>query len=595
MSFIRRTSPSLVLLAFLVLAAGCQDSSDPTTDTDTSEQQQSVATEGEKCRSRLAGAIRRLKPENFAHLSRREQASSGLNAWLASCAGDELMAMTVSDQTLSYLPASVKPMLTAPRFSVPDTQFIRDCLAMRSLADALSERIGDAEGYADPETGRIVGVFDWVVRNISLLADSEERVALELFDVLLTGRGTAEDRAWVFAEILRQREIDAVIIRPSEEATAETNAVDKSGQAVIDRAKWLVAVVAGERVLLFDPVAGVPVYDSPNPSLAVDSPAGMSVLEGSDRWQNLMIHPVAQTIAFSNRMYVLQEQLAAEDAAVFYEELAGGTTEILPLLDRVKSAGGPLFADAKIEVWTYPDEQVAAAASRVSEDQLAYAGVMKPFDAPFERQDEAEIPNINELSRLPEELTPEEREEALATRLYEEFARAVQSSDDLFGVASGKLKKARIRQVLGGDLAVTIQQLQQIRLASMQTSVSFRVPGDLFPDGREVYVVNMPPAIFEVNQSATSSCLYWTALAQYEQHQHGAAIATLQNYRRQYPGGQWQYASLLYEGLAEEALGNREAAVARLKEADQPDNPERQRVQTLIGFLQPGSPDAEPE
>ena len=578
-------SPLLVASAIAFWTCGCTESGNPSAQNSGDNGQQSELTEAEKCRTRLSSAIRRLQPETFALLSSRDPAANGLNAWLASCGGEQLMEMEVSEPTLTVLPASLHPIISAPRFSISDTQYIRDCIGMRRLADELGRRSGSGATEED----RIGSTFDWVVRNVSLTGNDEQQFPLELFDVLTLGRGTPEDRAWILAELLRQREIDVVIIRPN----GESSGANDESESLIETADWLLAVVLASDVFLFDPVSGMPVADPNDTAVVAPAPAGLEVLEGSDRWKKITIQVVAQPMAFATRMFVLQEQLAAEDSAVFYEELAGGTTEIRPLVERVRSAGGELFANASIELWDYPEQQAAAAASRAQDQELAYAQLMKPFDAPFERRDMRKVPDLADFSRMPEELSAEEREAKLESQLTAELVNAFQSSDTMFGVPSHRLRKIRIRQVMGGDLAASIRELQQIRLASMEVSVSFRITEAIarelsLPPDQEIFEFPMPPAILNVNRSATGACLYWTAVCQIEQQQYGAAIATLQNYRRQYPDGQWKYASLVQEGLAELAEGNTQAAVDRLNEANQPDFPEQSRVQSLLKRLSPG-------
>ena len=369
--------------------SGCSGPETSSTEQATDDSQQTQLTEAEKCRSRLTSGIRRMQPESFAQLSRREQAASGLNAWLASCGGEQLMAMQVSDQTLGLLSDSLHPMITAPRFSISDTPYIRDCIAMKRLADSLSERRGSGE----TEAKRIATAFDWVVRNVNLMAEDEQRVPLEMFDVLMTGRGTAEDRAWIMAEILRQREIDAVIIQPADVSDPEIN----SEQSLIETASWLLAVVLGEQVYLFDPATGTAVAQTNDQDVVSPAPAGLDLLKESDRWKQMTILVVAQPMAFAKRMFVLQEHLSADDSAVFYEELAGGTTEIRPLIERVRSAGGALFENASVELWQYPEQQTAAAASRAEDQELQYDRLMKPFDAPFERRGSAGCPGPGRL------------------------------------------------------------------------------------------------------------------------------------------------------------------------------------------------------
>ena len=157
-------SPLLVASAIAVWTCGCTESGNPSAQNSADNGQQSELTEAEKCRTRLSSAISRLQPETFALLSSRDPAANGLNAWLASCGGEQLMEMEVSEPTLTVLPASLHPIISAPRFSISDTQYIRDCIGMRRLADELGRRSGSGATEED----RIGSTFDWVVRNVSL-------------------------------------------------------------------------------------------------------------------------------------------------------------------------------------------------------------------------------------------------------------------------------------------------------------------------------------------------------------------------------------------------------------------------------------------
>ena len=161
---------------------------------------------------------------------------------------------------------------------------------------------------------------------------------------------------------------------------------------------------------------------------------------------------------------------------------------------------------------------------------------MRPFDAPFERKPFA-TESMEELTTVPEELSKEQREALLQQRLMENFARVMQSSEDKFGKPSKRLLKTRVKQILGDQDGGVIQQLQQIRITSMESVLRVQVPAEVRAQygWPEFIAIPFPQMIREVNLSSTGSSLYWTAIRQLERGDVGAAITTLMNYRRQYP------------------------------------------------------------
>lgn len=100
-------------------------------------------------------------------------------------------------------------------------------------------------------------LFDWIARNIQIVPDAEEqllsdgpdRLPLLPCEVLLLGRGTVWERAWVFTLLCRQQKLDAAVL-----------ALPVAGGLRL----WCVAVLVekgpGQRNLyLFDPALGVPI------------------------------------------------------------------------------------------------------------------------------------------------------------------------------------------------------------------------------------------------------------------------------------------------------------------------------------------------
>ena len=128
-------------------------------------------TQGEKCRKKLTAAIRRVDPESLSFQANPERAINGLNAWLASCARDELAGIEPGEATLSLV--GDNPRTTARRFTANDSTYIRDCLLLKDLTTAIWSRIPavDDEGSAaGKDVRRVEGLFTWLCRNISILS-----------------------------------------------------------------------------------------------------------------------------------------------------------------------------------------------------------------------------------------------------------------------------------------------------------------------------------------------------------------------------------------------------------------------------------------
>lgn len=572
-----RTTGFLILTcaAASAVLSGCTRSSDPVTSStqnSSTTRGGSAETEGEKCRKRLAAAIRRVAPETLSFQARPERAINGLNAWISSCEADALNSLEIGQTTAQLV--NDNPRTTAGRFTANDANYIRDCILLRDLSNSIWQRVDATEHGTGKDQARVIALFDWLVRNISLTAADEQRVPLGLFDVMLTGRGSVQDRAWAFVESLRQQHIHAAFVL----RTAADPAADGGS---LDTASTLVAVTLEDGVLVFDPQIGI-LLTAPSDAL---TPLPFQQLTTHERWQQTEVLIVAQHSTFAPRMLVLQNELAAEDAAVIFEELAGGTSEITPLMDLANQLGGEQWEGRNVRLWQYPEEQSVAAASLSEEQTTQFQQLMRPYDAPFEREI-MEGESFEELTTVPEELSDQERTALMQQRLMNEFMKMVQSatSEEKYGKPSKRLLKTRIRQIRGFIDTGVIQQLQQIRIASMEDQIVVRVPLVLQQQQGlpPTYNVPLPDLILEVNRSSTGDAMYWTAMCQMDQGEVGAAILTLKNYRRQYPDGKWKFPSLMNEAICLQVQNRDEASLEVLKSADVEANPERGRVQHLL-------------
>ncbi|MBA4015764.1 MAG: hypothetical protein C0483_01110 [Pirellula sp.] len=151
---------------------------------------------------------------------------------------NEGLAFTSGDETQ-------KPLLTED-----DGKVLREIVWLR---DAARFAVGDA---TDP-LQRAERLFDWTIRNIQLIPDdapAEQRLPLLPWHVLVFGRGTALDRAWLFQLLARQQGLDVVLL-------AYPDVSDKD-LAATDGKRWWCAALALEGAATGGKPAGLYLFDT---------------------------------------------------------------------------------------------------------------------------------------------------------------------------------------------------------------------------------------------------------------------------------------------------------------------------------------------
>jgi hypothetical protein len=169
-----------------------------------------------------------------------------------------------------------------------------------------------AQGSDFNDVARAAALFDWTVRNVQLVPDADA-LAHRPWEIVLFGRGTAEQRAWAFAMLCRQQGMDVVILfTPPPESTF-----------------WLPALVLDKELYLFDTRLG----------LAIPGPDGKGVatlrqvqqdrqllrqldLEGSpypmtaEALANLAPQLVADPFDLTKRAWQVETNLAGDERLV---------------------------------------------------------------------------------------------------------------------------------------------------------------------------------------------------------------------------------------------------------------------------------------
>ncbi|HTI51047.1 MAG TPA: hypothetical protein VL475_08850, partial [Planctomycetaceae bacterium] len=141
-----------------------------------------------------------------------------INDWQQSCAPAVDISADWPEELQKLLPPHQREALASRRFTLRDGEHLRDCVLFRSLA-------GYAAGAATADASelqRVTAAFGHVVRAVELIPGHPDDLPLTPYEVYLVGKGTVADRAWIFAELLRQLKIDAVIVAPGAEGDGES-------------------------------------------------------------------------------------------------------------------------------------------------------------------------------------------------------------------------------------------------------------------------------------------------------------------------------------------------------------------------------------
>ena len=148
------------------------------------------------------------------------------------------------DPMAGQLPASAKELpqvesLEKMDFSAYDGFALQEAVWLRDLSNWV-------RGDTLDDLTRTRRMFDWVVCNVQLERDSSDRVPLLPWEILLLGRGTAMERAWLFILMARQQGLDAALVAVETLASAKLH-LPKTASAAANTPVSLTDPVVGRR------------------------------------------------------------------------------------------------------------------------------------------------------------------------------------------------------------------------------------------------------------------------------------------------------------------------------------------------------------
>ncbi|MBX3444640.1 MAG: hypothetical protein KF774_19735 [Planctomyces sp.] len=479
------------LLLFLLLPARKAES--PRT-SDNGSQATKSGTDRD-CELRLEGILAGLDPERVVISSSRVDRLGELSQWASDCGSSRLLSDVTVDLKANeaWLTGETLARAGSASYSQRDMHHLTTARLLGQVASGVLQRESDPLEQA-------LDLWDYVVRQTLLEPDdsavTRPRTPLE---ALLVGRATAADRAWTFAELLRQLRLDAVIVQPS-------------GNAV--RNVWLIGVVRPEGGLwLFEPRIGVPIpapgfkpagLDIPLPATLAEVRAQPELLRQLDteehpyplqgpEFERVAIRIIGDSTIFSERMARLQNSLSGGLIEVF-DGLGASSLREPGLGDRIVAAGsGGGWTREDVSVWEYPEQQQAAFIETGAESSPAWQTITEAFLGPtifstVKGQDDQSIPVVERT-----------RDPLRRVRLVHLSGRYADALPLYLRIRTA----ARVPAVLPTDPAL-MQRLQQA------------MPGN--------------------NLVADFAC-YWTALCQYEQGRSDLTLQMLRQYVRDFPIG----------------------------------------------------------
>jgi hypothetical protein len=380
----RRTRRLSIAALLLALAAGCggdppgrplrPDSSGPSAPRPAQAMPPAVR------QQLLDGAMAVLgRLDGYDEAAAFAQVFDRLNQWSHGVvlAGGDAGAGWTLDPLHATLPQTLAAVATPEALGSGVFDAANDVVALRDqrwLADIAATARGDA--VDDLDVAR--NLFDWTVRSLALTSDpplvpTEANPGTRWFslgEVLLAGRASGAQRAWVFLELLRHAGLDGVMLATGDPAAGTLR-------------PWLPALVAGGECHLFEPVYGMPVPGPEGAGVATarqaaSDPAILRALSLPDRpypvqaadVERLSVLVPAAPVNLARRMHLLDGQLAGSARI----DLAIAATD----LGRTALAALPGTAEFdRVRLWEFPWEtlrrrrEAAASVSAAAARELA--------------------------------------------------------------------------------------------------------------------------------------------------------------------------------------------------------------------------------
>jgi hypothetical protein len=315
-----------------------------------------------RCEDDLADILEAMSPGRLGISSDRAELVNRLNAWHSECGSPAGAVRPSSDEALlaRLLQGETLARTKSERYLPEDASHVRGSLLGRDIVTYVTEgKSSNIERY--------VSLFEFVSGNVGLVpASVRDAFPLTVYEALLFGFGSDADRAWVYADLLRQMRVDVVILVPR----------GKNAE------NWLLGVIDSRAgVLLFDPRLGIPIpaATSSDETPFPQTPATLSEARESDACfrkldlpgdpyplskadiTELDVKLIGTSSTWAPRMAELQFLLPKGYHVDLYDGLGTNELRAPGLLQRIINAGQKnLWKEQDVSIWSFPEAQLSA-------------------------------------------------------------------------------------------------------------------------------------------------------------------------------------------------------------------------------------------
>lgn len=455
-----------------------------------------------------------LLPDEFEINVPRDLPTSDINEW-----GDEMLDEMVDpevDETVlaeslsKLLPAEVVERVLRPKFVLRDANHIRDSLWAREVTESVTK-------HSDSDLDSVVDLFYFVVNTIRMVP-ADDSLPFGPFESALYGLGSAEDRAWAFATLLRQRRIPTFVF-----------AGQPPGDADPHSKNLIVGTLLNDTVYLFDAGLGLPIAspDESGTAALVRQPATLTQVLGDasvlvnmgadktspyrislEQFNTLQPQIVGDSSVWSRRMEGLRNGQPVEVKTLIFESLVT-CGPFQGQVEMVSEHLSKILPDSKVGVWLYPEQQ-REARELVDDDQ----------------KQSALLASLRDTFKVPQPV--------LVALMPNEKNSGPQKLEFLFGSSWGTHRRGRIDQILGRPEQAIPAYLKVQNWRTLPPS-----PDDqpMKPDLKALAVQQLPEDVKQRHLNAAEEAFIWRATCQIQKAAYESAAVDLEGYVRQLSSG----------------------------------------------------------
>jgi hypothetical protein len=505
----------------------------------------------------LETTFKGLLPDEFGINVPRDLPTSDINEWgeemLVDMVDPEVDEKELSESLSKLIPAEFVDRILRPRFVLRDSTHLRDSLWAREVAEAVT-------AGTKSELDAVVDLFYFVVNTVQLVPAADS-LPFGPFESALYGAGTARDRAWAFATLLRQRRIPTVVFAEKASDAEHDDSVTKN---------LIVGALLNDSLYLFDAGMGLPVASPEEPATdeLVRQPATLKQLlsdssvltkmgidESSpyaitlDQFKKMQPLIVGDSSVWSRRMEGLRNGQPVEVKALIFEALVScGPFE--GLVEIVSEQLSKVLPESKVGVWLYPEQQREAreSLSKNTEQSARLATLNDTF----------KVPQPIRVGVQPDEKNPGQQKLTFT-----------------FGASWGTHRRGRIDQITGRPEAAIPAYLNVQNRRTMPPSPK----GEPINAGlKTIAAQQLPDDVKARHLNAAEEAFIWRAKCQLQKGAYSSAATDLEEYLRQlqsrasvYPGRFRNEANYL-AGIAMALSGNSRRGAAFLRKVDPEDS-----------------------